>query len=249
MFFTLWFSPSTCLIFVTRCCLLGTRTWTCQHTKFDLRLGCNYTFGKEDPNSCDMPLSNRRRARRKEIQLQETSDAEAPDSSPSRPSAKKRKVSQNKVSSPRRNPAPRKTGTKTRWFPLIQVERRTSPPRNVKHESGDEAEDSTGDHEPATNQDLVDLVISYLNTPREELRSTRPLQHQNREHTAHPGLREDRRPQLDLLRQNFACQYRPRAGPRAESPRAVQSRRHCRSCITGCPCRLGPEQVRVPSTR
>lgn len=39
-----------------------------------------------------MPLSNRRRARRKEIQLQETSDAEAPDSSPSRPSAKKRKV-------------------------------------------------------------------------------------------------------------------------------------------------------------
>lgn len=40
-----------------------------------------------------MPLSNRRRARRKEIQLQETSDAEAPDSSPSRPSAKKRKVS------------------------------------------------------------------------------------------------------------------------------------------------------------
>lgn len=40
-----------------------------------------------------MPLSNRRRARRKEIQLQETSDAEAPDSSPSRPSNKKRKVS------------------------------------------------------------------------------------------------------------------------------------------------------------
>jgi hypothetical protein len=40
-----------------------------------------------------MPLSNRRRARRKEIQLQETSDVEAPDSSPSRPSNKKRKVS------------------------------------------------------------------------------------------------------------------------------------------------------------
>lgn len=40
-----------------------------------------------------MPLSNRRRARRKEIQLQETSDAEAPDSSPSRLSNKKRKVS------------------------------------------------------------------------------------------------------------------------------------------------------------
>jgi hypothetical protein len=44
-----------------------------------------------------MPLTNRRRARRKEIQLQETSDAEAPDSSPSRPSAKKRKVSYNKI--------------------------------------------------------------------------------------------------------------------------------------------------------
>ena len=39
-----------------------------------------------------MPLSNRRRARRKEIQLQETSDVEAPDSSPSRPANKKRKV-------------------------------------------------------------------------------------------------------------------------------------------------------------
>ncbi|KAJ6018882.1 hypothetical protein N7499_009938 [Penicillium canescens] len=101
-----------------------------------------------------MPLSNRRRARRKEIQLQETSDAEAPDSSPSRPSAKKRKV-----------------------------ERRTSPPRNVKHESGDEAEDSTGDHEPATNQDLVDLVISYLNTPREELRVSRDHSNTKTENT------------------------------------------------------------------
>ncbi|KAJ5774017.1 Winged helix-turn-helix transcription repressor DNA-binding [Penicillium paradoxum] len=91
-----------------------------------------------------MPLTNRRRARRKELQLQETSDAEAPDSSPSRPSAKKRKV-----------------------------DRRPSPSRNVKPESGDEAEDSTGDHEPASNQDLVDLVISYLNTPRDELRVSR----------------------------------------------------------------------------
>lgn len=39
-----------------------------------------------------MPLSNRRRARRKEIQLQETSDVEAPDSSPTRPTTKRRKV-------------------------------------------------------------------------------------------------------------------------------------------------------------
>lgn len=57
---------------------------------------CIYAFVLTSA-SCDtllnMPLSNRRRARRKEIQLQETSDAEAPDSSPSRPSAKKRKVS------------------------------------------------------------------------------------------------------------------------------------------------------------
>ncbi|KAJ5684139.1 uncharacterized protein N7477_000484 [Penicillium maclennaniae] len=92
-----------------------------------------------------MPLSNRRRARRKELQLQETSDAEAPDSSPTRPSAKKRKV-----------------------------DRRASPSRSgVKHESGDEAEDSAGDHDASTHQDTVDLVISYLNMPREELRVTR----------------------------------------------------------------------------
>ncbi|KAJ5439681.1 transcriptional regulator family: Forkhead [Penicillium daleae] len=92
-----------------------------------------------------MPLSNRRRARRKEIQLQETSDAEAPDSSPSRPSAKKRKV-----------------------------DRRASPTRNaVKNESADEAEDSAGEHDQSAHQDIVDLVISYLNTPREELRVSR----------------------------------------------------------------------------
>ncbi|CAP94267.1 transcription factor [Penicillium rubens] len=101
-----------------------------------------------------MPLTNRRRARRKEIQLQETSDAEAPDSSPSRPSAKKRKV-----------------------------DRHTSPPPNVKHESGDEAEDSAGEHEPPTNQDLVDLVISYLNTPREELRVSRDHSNTKTENT------------------------------------------------------------------
>jgi hypothetical protein len=40
-----------------------------------------------------MPVSSRRRTRRQDVQLQETSDAEAPDSSPSRPSNKKRKVS------------------------------------------------------------------------------------------------------------------------------------------------------------
>ncbi|KAJ5944071.1 hypothetical protein N7516_004239 [Penicillium verrucosum] len=101
-----------------------------------------------------MPLTNRRRARRKEIQLQETSDAEAPDSSPSRPSAKKRKV-----------------------------DRRATPPPNVKQESGDEAEDSAGEHEPATNQDLVDLVISYLNTPREELRVSRDHSNTKTENT------------------------------------------------------------------
>ncbi|KAF7716875.1 Fork-head transcriptional regulator 2 [Penicillium ucsense] len=93
-----------------------------------------------------MPLTNRRRARRKEILLQETSDVEAPDSSPSRPSAKKRKI-----------------------------DRRASPSRPaIKNESADEAEEDSGpEQDPPTQQDLVDLVISYLNVPREELRVSR----------------------------------------------------------------------------
>ncbi|PTU21354.1 hypothetical protein P175DRAFT_0492031 [Aspergillus ochraceoroseus IBT 24754] len=93
-----------------------------------------------------MPLSNRRRARRKEIQLQETSDAEAPDSSPTRPSNKKRKVD-NRAS--------------------------PHPARPVKAESADEADDSSPDHELSENQDLVDLVISYLDVAREEVRVLR----------------------------------------------------------------------------
>ncbi|KAL4906246.1 hypothetical protein BDW74DRAFT_140154 [Aspergillus multicolor] len=90
-----------------------------------------------------MPLSNRRRARRKEIQLQETSDAEAPDSSPTRPSNKKRKV-----------------------------ESRTSPqpPRPVKAESADDADGSSPERDLTENQDIVDLVISYLQVAREPLR-------------------------------------------------------------------------------
>ncbi|KAL2854810.1 fork head domain-containing protein [Aspergillus pseudoustus] len=93
-----------------------------------------------------MPLSNRRRARRKEIQLQETSDAEAPDSSPTRPSNKKRKV-----------------------------DNHTSPQlsRPVKAESADEADDSSPERELSENQDLVDLVISYLDAAREEVRVLR----------------------------------------------------------------------------
>ncbi|KAA8646303.1 hypothetical protein EYZ11_004418 [Aspergillus tanneri] len=93
-----------------------------------------------------MPLSNRRRARRKEIQLQETSDAEAPDSSPTRPSNKKRKVE------------------------------RTSPHhlRPIKTaESADEADHSSPDRDLSENQDLVDMVISYLETAREEVRVLR----------------------------------------------------------------------------
>ncbi|KAL4868853.1 hypothetical protein BDV12DRAFT_90728 [Aspergillus spectabilis] len=92
-----------------------------------------------------MPLSNRRRARRKEIQLQETSDAEAPDSSPTRPSHKKRKVE------------------------------RTSPQlsRPVKAGSADEADGSSPERELSENQDLVDLVISYLQVAREEVRVLR----------------------------------------------------------------------------
>ncbi|KAL4735458.1 fork head domain-containing protein [Aspergillus similis] len=93
-----------------------------------------------------MPLSNRRRARRKEIQLQETSDAEAPDSSPTRPSNKKRKVD-NRAS--------------------------PQPPRPVKAESADEADGSSPDRDLSENQDLVDLVISYLPVSREPLRVQR----------------------------------------------------------------------------
>ncbi|KAL3464384.1 fork head domain-containing protein [Aspergillus heterothallicus] len=93
-----------------------------------------------------MPLSNRRRARRKEIQLQETSDAEAPDSSPTRPSNKKRKVD-------------------TRTSPQLS--------RPVKAESADEADDSSPERELSENQDLVDLVISYLDAAREEVRVLR----------------------------------------------------------------------------
>ncbi|KAF9889102.1 transcription factor [Aspergillus nanangensis] len=93
-----------------------------------------------------MPLSNRRRARRKEIQLQETSDAEAPDSSPSRPSNNKKR----------------------------KIERGTPQPRPIKTaESADEAEGSSADHDLSENQDLVDMVISYLETPREEARVQR----------------------------------------------------------------------------
>ncbi|KAL3479256.1 fork head domain-containing protein [Aspergillus californicus] len=93
-----------------------------------------------------MPLSNRRRARRKEIQLQETSDAEAPDSSPTRPSNKKRKVD---------------TGTSPQFS------------RPVKTESADEADDSSPERDLSENQDLIDLVISYLDIAREELRVQR----------------------------------------------------------------------------
>ena len=126
-----------------------------------------------------MPLSNRRRARRKEIQLQETSDAEAPDSSPSRPSAKKRKVSCRARSPPLRSGTEfaslrrRHQRTSAKTESESQVNRRTSPRTAVKAESGDEHEDSAGDHDVSTHQDLVDLVISYLNTPREELRVSR----------------------------------------------------------------------------
>ncbi|KAL4897169.1 fork head domain-containing protein [Aspergillus ambiguus] len=93
-----------------------------------------------------MPLSNRRRARRKEIQLQETSDAEAPDSSPSRPANNKKR----------------------------KIDRGSPQPRPIKAaESADEADDSSPEHDLSENQDLVDLVISYLETAREEVRVQR----------------------------------------------------------------------------
>ena len=55
-----------------------------------------------------------------------------------------------------------------------QVERRASPSRTtVKSAPDSDDEDSVGDPEQSTHQDTVDLVISYLNIPREELRVTR----------------------------------------------------------------------------
>ncbi|KAJ9206614.1 transcriptional regulator family: Forkhead [Paecilomyces variotii] len=94
-----------------------------------------------------MPPSSRRRTRRKEIQLQETSDAEAPDSSPSRPSVKKRKVEHHSTPPPRQQP-------------------RVKTPEPA---SADEADDSSPDNELAANQDLVDTVISSLNVAREDV--------------------------------------------------------------------------------
>ncbi|CRG85883.1 Fork head protein homolog 1 [Talaromyces islandicus] len=83
-----------------------------------------------------MPPSSRRRTRRT---LQETSDAEAPDSSPSRPASKKRKVESRPSSRQVHTPDPA---------------------------SGDEADRSSPEND--NNQDLVDTVIASLNVAREE---------------------------------------------------------------------------------
>lgn len=58
---------------------------------------------------------------------------------------------------------------------MRQVDNRTSPqpPRPVKTESADEADGSSPERELSENQDLVDLVISYLQVAREELRVSR----------------------------------------------------------------------------
>ncbi|OKL60586.1 hypothetical protein UA08_04110 [Talaromyces atroroseus] len=92
-----------------------------------------------------MPLSSRRRTRRKDIQLQDTSDVEAPDSSPSRPASKKRKV----------EPRP------------------PSPSRNVQTPepaaSADDADRSSPENDLSANQDLVETVIASLNVSRDEV--------------------------------------------------------------------------------
>lgn len=92
-----------------------------------------------------MPLSSRRRARRKDIQLQETSDAEAPDSSPSRPANKKRKVEPRPQSSTSRN---------------VQ----TPEPADA-----DDADRSSPENDLSANQDLVEMVIASLNVSRDEI--------------------------------------------------------------------------------
>lgn len=59
-----------------------------------------------------------------------------------------------------------------RAFGVLQVGTRVSP-RPVKPESADDADDSSPENELSANQDLVDLVISYLNTAHEEIRVLR----------------------------------------------------------------------------
>ena len=54
------------------------------------------------------------------------------------------------------------------------MDHRPSPhPRSVKPESADEADDSSPEQELSENQDLVDMVISYLEAAREEVRVLR----------------------------------------------------------------------------
>ncbi|GAM39237.1 hypothetical protein TCE0_034f10614 [Talaromyces pinophilus] len=89
-----------------------------------------------------MPLSSRRRTRRKDIQLQETSDAEAPDSSPSRPASKKRKVEARPSSRHVQTPDPA---------------------------SADDADRSSPENDLSANQDLVETVIASLNVSRDEV--------------------------------------------------------------------------------
>lgn len=50
---------------------------------------------------------------------------------------------------------------------------RVSPPARPKQESADEADDSSPENELSANQDLVDLVISYLSVAHEEIRVLR----------------------------------------------------------------------------
>ncbi|KAK2757102.1 transcription factor [Arachnomyces sp. PD_36] len=97
-----------------------------------------------------MPPSTKRRTRRKDIQLQETSDADVPDSSPSRPAMKKRKVTHSRA---------------------VARNQRIKTPEPVS--AGEADESSTEIDISATqemnNQDLVDLVISYLGVAKEPI--------------------------------------------------------------------------------
>jgi pSer/pThr/pTyr-binding forkhead associated (FHA) protein len=111
-----------------------------------------------------MPPSSRRRTRRTDARLQETSDAEAPDSSPSRPASKKRKVSSIFLS-PQKKDFPRKLMLSR------QVERPSSRPSSRQVHTPDPASGDEADHsspENDNNQDLVDTVIASLNVAREE---------------------------------------------------------------------------------
>ncbi|KAK5241613.1 transcription factor, partial [Exophiala xenobiotica] len=89
-----------------------------------------------------MPPS-KRKARRKPTDLLESSELDLPDSSPTRPSAKKRKVNGGRAAARRKSVSP-------------------EPEVSPAHDSGDETEE-------LSQTDLIDSVVSYLQVSKEPI--------------------------------------------------------------------------------